>query len=96
MNTVDLEVEGMSCRVCTKHVTQALQTVAGVGSVEVSLSAGRVHVQGDFPFGSAPLLQSLAAAGYPAKVSGSVGTTTPAKASGCGSSTGGGRGCCCS
>lgn len=96
MNTVDLEVEGMSCGACTKHVTQALQTVAGVGSVEVNLSAGRVCVQGDFPFGSAPLLQSLAAAGYRAKVSGSVGATSHAKASGCGASAGSRGGCCCS
>ncbi len=96
MNTVDFEVEGMSCGACITHVTQALQTVAGVGSVEVSLSAGRVRVQGDFPFGSAPLLQSLAAAGYPAKVSGSVGAASPTKTSGCGSSASGRGGCCCS
>lgn len=25
MNTIDLEVQGMSCGACVKHVTQALQ-----------------------------------------------------------------------
>lgn len=96
MNTVDLEVEGMSCGACTKHVTKALRAVSGVGEVEVSLSTGRVRVQGNFPTGSAVLLQSLAAAGYPAKVSGSVGATSPAKISECGSSAGDRGGCCCS
>lgn len=96
MNTVDLEVEGMSCGACTKHVTQALQAVADVGEVEVNLSTGRVRVQGSFPTGSAPLLQSLAAAGYPAKVSDNPEVVPPAKTSGCGSSAGGRGGCCCS
>jgi len=96
MNTVDLEVEGMSCGACTKHVTQALQTVAGVGEVEVNLSTGRVRVQGSFPTGSAPLLQSLAAAGYSAKVSDSLEDAAPAKTPGCGSGARGSGGCCCS
>jgi copper chaperone CopZ len=96
MNTVDLEVEGMSCGACTKHVTQALQTVAGVSEVEVNLSTGRVRVQGSFPTGSAPLLESLAAAGYPAKLSDGPEIASPEKASGCGSSASGRGGCCCS
>ena len=29
MNTINLAVQGMSCDSCVKHVTQALQTVAG-------------------------------------------------------------------
>jgi hypothetical protein len=54
MNIIDLKVEGMSCGLCTKHVTQALQTVAGVDLVEVNLSAGRVRVQGIFHLGVRP------------------------------------------
>jgi copper chaperone len=96
MNTIDLEVEGMSCGACTKHVTNALQAVTGVGEVEVNLSTGRVRVQGSFPTGSAPLLQSLAAAGYPAKVSASLEIAPPTKTSGCGSGVSGRGGCCCS
>lgn len=96
MNTVDLEVEGMSCGACTKHVTKALRAVSGVGEVEVSLSTGRVRVQGNFPTGSAVLLQSLAAAGYPAKVSSSPVTAPSSKTLGCGSGTPGRGDCFCS
>jgi copper chaperone CopZ len=96
MNTIDLEVEGMSCGACTNHVTKALQAVAGVGEVEANLSTGRVRVQGSFPTGSAPLLQSLAAAGYPAKVSDNPEVVPSTKTSGCGSSASGRGGCCCS
>ncbi|MDO8455324.1 MAG: heavy metal-associated domain-containing protein [Burkholderiaceae bacterium] len=86
----------MSCGACTKHVTNALQAVPGVGEVEVNLSTGRVRVQGSFPAGSAPLLQSLAAAGYPAKVSDNPEVVPSTKTSGCGSSASGHGGCCCS
>ena len=33
-----LKIEGMSCENCVKHVKEALEAVAGVNSVEVSLN----------------------------------------------------------
>ena len=37
MKTI-LKIEGMSCENCVKHVKEALEAVAGVKSVEVSLN----------------------------------------------------------
>ena len=94
MSTIDLQVEGMSCGSCVKHVTQALQPLPGVRGVEVDLPSGRVRVSGGLAQGSVPLLSALADAGYPAKLatdaSISTGTSQP-RASGC---HGGGTGSC--
>ena len=96
MKTIDLQVEGMSCGSCVKHVTQALQPLSGVSGVEVDLPSGRVRVHGELVQGDAPLVMALTAAGYPAKLatgdSGSAATTQP-KSSGCGSGRTGGCGC---
>ncbi|MCJ7552222.1 MAG: heavy-metal-associated domain-containing protein [Anaerolineae bacterium] len=40
METMKLKVNGMSCMMCVKHVTHALQGVDGVTDVAVSLDAG--------------------------------------------------------
>ncbi|MBN1259256.1 MAG: heavy-metal-associated domain-containing protein [Anaerolineae bacterium] len=37
METVVLRVAGMSCQMCVKHVARALEGVAGVSKVKVSL-----------------------------------------------------------
>ena len=87
MATIDLEVEGMSCGSCVKHVTQALQPLAGVGHVAVDLQSGHVRVDGELPGGSAPLVSALTAAGYPAKLF-NPGVSTPQL------SKSGGGGCC--
>ncbi len=85
MNTIHLEVQGMSCGGCVKNVTAALQPLAGVSTVEVDLQAGHVTVNGDLAQGGDPLVLALTAAGYPAKLV--MGTTNPAppraKKSGC-------------
>lgn len=65
MKTIDLQVEGMSCGSCVKHVTHALQPLPGVSGVEVDLQSGHVRVSGELAQGSAPLLMALTDAGYP-------------------------------
>jgi copper chaperone CopZ len=96
MKTIDLQVEGMSCGSCVKHVTQALQPLPGVRGVEVDLPSGRVRVSGELAQGSAPLLRALTDADYPAKLATdaaiSTGTSQP-KASGCHGGGTGGCGC---
>ncbi len=89
MNTIHLEVQGMSCGACVKHVTHALQPLAGVSGVDVDLQSGHVRVTGDLSQGGDSLALALTVAGYPAKLSTSA---TPlaipqAKKSG--------GGCCC-
>ncbi|ABM39793.1 heavy-metal-associated domain-containing protein [Polaromonas naphthalenivorans] len=96
MNTIDLQVEGMSCGSCVKHVTQALQSLPGVGGVEVDLASGRVRVSGELAPGGDSLMTALTAAGYPAKLATDALTSSPAsppKASGCHSGSTGGCGC---
>lgn len=60
-----LEVQGMSCPSCIRHVTSALTDLEGVGKVDVKLRDGLVVVQHDKT--QAPidqLVEALAEAGY--------------------------------
>lgn len=70
MSTVLLQVEGMSCGACVKHVTKALNAVPGVNNVAVDLDAGRATVEGSAD--SAALTAALKDAGYPATVDESI------------------------
>ena len=96
MKTIDLQVEGMSCGSCVKHVTHALQPLPGVSGVEVDLQSGHVRVSGELAQGSAPLLMALTDAGYPAKLATDApipAATSQPTASGCHSGGAGGCGC---
>jgi copper chaperone len=44
METLQINVEGMTCGGCVKSVTGVLQKIAGVSSVEVSLEQKRATV----------------------------------------------------
>ncbi len=59
-----LRVSGMTCNHCVSHVTQALQAVAGVTRVQVTLERGEAVVEG----GADPqaLVAAVRAAGYEA------------------------------
>ena len=46
MTTIDLAVSGMTCSMCVAHVTEALNGVAGVSAVEVSLKDGEDDEKG--------------------------------------------------
>ena len=89
MKIVELQVQGMSCGSCVKHVTGALRPLEGVNDVTVDLQAGRVKVSGDSD--SHALLAALENAGYPAELT-TVESVESKKTSGCG---GNGGGCCC-
>ena len=77
MTTIDLDVQGMSCGGCVKHVTAALKPLPGVREVEFDLSAGRVRVHGDLAEGIDPLVSALKQAGYPAQASGAAASKAP-------------------
>ncbi|QJD59698.1 heavy-metal-associated domain-containing protein [Pseudomonas sp. gcc21] len=70
MSKVFLQVEGMSCGSCVKHVTKALNEVPGVDDVAVDLDAGRATVEGSAD--ASALTEALKDAGYPATVDDSV------------------------
>lgn len=41
---ITLEVSGMTCGSCARHVTSALTQLAGIAKVDVALRDGLVHV----------------------------------------------------
>jgi copper chaperone CopZ len=62
MNTVQLQVTGMSCGHCVAAVTKALKSVPGTQEAQVDLASGRATVQGN----AAPeaLVKAVADEGY--------------------------------
>ena len=61
-----ISVEGMMCMHCVARVKAALEKVAGVESVEVSLERKNAIVRADLPSAEA-LVGAVKAAGYEAK-----------------------------
>jgi copper chaperone len=47
METTVIDVKGMTCMGCVRSVKNVLEPIHGVGSVEVSLEAGKVTVSYD-------------------------------------------------
>lgn len=93
MNTIDLEVQGMSCGSCVNHVTRALKPISGVTDVAVDLESGHVRVSGSFDDGAEPLISALANAGYAAKIT--VATASASSSNGPATHPNAGRGGCC-
>lgn len=62
MNTVQLQVTGMSCGHCVAAVTRALKTVPGTQDAQVDLATGRATVQGSAA--TEALVKAVADEGY--------------------------------
>lgn len=63
-----LEVQGMSCASCVRHVSSALAELEGVDKVDVSLRDGTVAVKHDARMATiTQLIETLDEAGYAAK-----------------------------
>jgi copper chaperone CopZ len=60
-----LDIIGMSCNRCIRHVGDALRAVAGVSSVDVAL--GRAKVVHDDAIDAHTLIAAVAEAGYEAR-----------------------------
>lgn len=103
MNTVELEVKGMTCGSCAARVRNALTRVSGVDGMSVDLIKGRATVQSiDEELMTDELISALADVDYPARVAvssaGMDGSGSTSTATGrCGASRTAGRnsGCCC-
>lgn len=61
-----LNVTGMSCASCVKHVGSALREVSGVSEVDVRLEEGKVLVRHDVRTPTQALVEAVADAGYEA------------------------------
>lgn len=66
--TRTLNVTGMMCQHCVAHVTKALEGVAGVSSVSVSLEDGTATVEAAEDVTNEALVAAVVDAGYEAKV----------------------------
>ena len=67
-----LDVRGMTCNNCVRHVSQALRGLPGVGEVQVDLASGKARVQHDPGRASAgDLVAAVEGAGYEASLAGS-------------------------
>lgn len=68
MNTIDLDVQGMTCGVCVQRVTAALLPIDGVHDVDVDLRAGRVRVTAGPNVAPSRLIAALTARRYESAV----------------------------
>ena len=64
MNTHALEVTGMSCDECARHVERALRGVPDVNSADVAYQQGTAHVTATSMLKADTLPGAVAAAGY--------------------------------
>lgn len=60
-------VQDMTCNMCVKHVTKAVQAVEPGADVKVDLASGRVDVS-PTPKDPEALAKAITDAGYPAQV----------------------------
>ena len=66
-NTV-LNVLGMSCGSCVRHVTAALAAVHGVSKVDVKLRSGTAVIEHDAEATTTQLIEALRETGYESSV----------------------------
>lgn len=67
MNTITLNVDGMTCQNCVRHVREALANVPGVQSADVSLEDKRAVVTTDGTVQAQKLVEAVDEEGYTAK-----------------------------
>ena len=63
MKTI-MQIEGMSCNNCVRHVREALEAVAGVKSVEVNLDSKSAAVEHGDDVSLTTLGEAVVEAGY--------------------------------
>ncbi len=68
MKKVILEISGMSCDHCVKHVKESLDGLSGVVAADVTLSPGKAEVFAGEELNNAVLIGAVDEAGYSAKV----------------------------
>lgn len=66
MTETPINVGGMSCPSCIRHIDGALKRLGGVSNVDVRLREGRVVVRHDATIAAAALTEAIRDAGYDA------------------------------
>lgn len=64
--TFHLDIQGMTCQNCVKHVTEALESVPGVKQAQVDLEAAHAEVQAKADADTADMVAAVEEAGYQA------------------------------
>jgi copper chaperone len=64
MQKTILDIDGMSCEHCVRHVTEALEALAGVTAVTVSLADNRATVQTETALDEDAARAAIDEAGY--------------------------------
>ncbi|MGH1356133.1 MAG: heavy metal translocating P-type ATPase [Thalassovita sp.] len=72
MQTVHIQIEGMTCAACVGRVEKALRGATGVTKANVNLATERATVSYDQPGGVDEIKKVLARAGYPARVEAAI------------------------
>lgn len=67
---LELEIMGMSCDNCVRHVTEALESIPGVSNVKVDLAAGRATLDAEPKVIPEHLYEAVEDAGYQARPAG--------------------------
>ena len=91
METINLNVSGMTCGSCVKHVEKAINLVAGVQQVDVDLDSGTVRVDGISSQNVQAIIAALDEVGYGAQVISDLANQTKLERS----SSKSGSNCCC-
>ncbi|OPJ60038.1 heavy-metal-associated domain-containing protein [Clostridium oryzae] len=60
----EISIEGMSCAHCVKHVTEALESLAGVSKVQVSLESKSATIETDGKVSNTDIATAIEEAGY--------------------------------
>ena len=64
MNTQTLAIDGMHCQACVTRLTQALTTIPGIASAQVSLTPPQATIHSAIPIPLATLQSAASAAGH--------------------------------
>ncbi len=68
MTETRLDVKGMTCGSCVRHINVALDDIDGIEQIEVSLREGRVLVKHQPGLDTATLVSAIEGAGYDARI----------------------------
>lgn len=68
MTETQLNVKGMTCPSCIRHINHALSEVDGIDKIDVRLREGKVIVQHRAPIDPALLTSAINEAGYEAQL----------------------------
>ena len=77
LQSIELNIEGMTCASCVGRVERALLKVPGVRSAAVNLASERAHVEVIGTPDPAVLIQAIEAAGYKASAGDQASSSAP-------------------